>query len=225
MPALPPVPNVVRVDIQTNVGADVAALSRIHVGYTGGAPSSADAASLASQIYVAAAATLAPYMHLSDALRGIEVTDLSSPTGGQGSHAQLTVGSLAGQPLPADVCVLGSMTIGRRYRGGKPRTYLRMGDSNTVLTAQSWTAAFLSNVEASYDAMRADIATYSAGTTVLTTLKNVSYYSGFTLVVNPITGRGRNVAKPRLVPVVDTVTDWVPEVKFGSQRRRNLRQP
>jgi len=118
VPALPSVPNAIRVDILTNVGADVAALSRIHVAYSGGPPSSADATGLAAALYTIFAATLAPYMHLSDALRGVEVTDLSSPTGGQGSHTQLTIGSLAGQPLPADVCLLASMTIGRRYRGG-----------------------------------------------------------------------------------------------------------
>jgi hypothetical protein len=209
----------------TNVGADVAALSRIHVAYSGGPPSSADATGLAAALYVVFAATLAPYMHLSDALRGVEVTDLSSPTGGQGSHTQLTIGSLAGQPLPADVCLLASMTIGRRYRGGKPRSYLRLGDSNTVLTAQSWLAAFLANVQLSLNAIRADIAVTLVVTTQLTHMVNVSYYQGFTLVVNPITGRGRNVPKPRLVPVVDQVTNWTAETKFASQRRRNLRQP
>jgi hypothetical protein len=50
---------------------------------------------------------------------------------------------------------------------------------------------------------------------------NVSYYSGFHVVTDPLTGRARNVPLVRVSPVIDTVTTIVARASFGEQRRRN----
>jgi len=225
MPALPVVPNVVRWDIFYDVGSDVKALSRLHIGYTGGAPSSADATALAVSLDSIVDAELAVYMNAANAITGCKITDLSSPSGGQGESLTTTAGSLTDEPLGAGVALLASMGIGRRYRGGKPRTYFPLGDAGVVLSPQNFDSVFITNVQASLDAIRTDIATLTAGSTSLVDLVNVSYYSGFTVVTNPGTGRARNVPTLRVTPVVDACLTWAAEQRFASQRRRNLRQP
>lgn len=225
MPALPPVPNVIKADFFYTIGSDLRALNRLFIGYTGGIPSSADVATLAGDLYTIWAAEIAHYMCDVNVFTGCEVTDLSSALGHQATHAANTNGSLTSTPLPANVAGLGSMKIGRRYRGGKPRTYLPVGDQAQVLTPQTWQSTFVSNMQASLNATITDIAATAAGTTSLTNLVNVSYYSGFTVVTNPSTGRARNVPKLRTTPLVDPVLSWTFEVTQASQRRRLLRQP
>ena len=225
MPALPSVPGVIKMDAFYTIGSDLQALNRIFIAYTGGPPSPGDAATLASDLYTIWAAEIPVYMQDANALTGVEVTDLSSPTGSQATHSHTTAGSLTGNPLPANVAGLASMKISRRYRGGKPRTYLPVGDNTSVQTAQTWTTAFVGVLQASLNAIIADIAVTAAGTTSLTHLVNVSYYSGFTVVTNPVTGRARNVPKLRTTPLIDAVTGWTFETTQASQRRRLLRQP
>jgi hypothetical protein len=225
VPALPVVPNVIRVDIEWTVGTDAAAMDRIFIAYSGGPPTSANCVTLAGLLYIIFAAELAIYTNANNALTGVRVTDLASSTGGQGEHLQTTVGSIGPDDLGANSTALASMRIGRRYRGGKPRSYFPLGGASVMQTPQTWTSAFQVNVQAALNAIIADIAVTTAGTTVLTHLVNVSYYHGFTVVTNPITGRARNVPTLRPAPIVDPVLSWVMELKLASQRRRLLRQP
>ncbi len=52
---------------------------------------------------------------------------------------------------------------------------------------------------------------------------NVSYYEGFKVVTDPLTGRSRNVSQLRPEgPAVDRITSFSINPKLGSQRRRNL---
>jgi hypothetical protein len=199
-------------------------LTRVHIAYTGTAPNDATCATLAQALWVIFGAEFCTYAGSDVSLTSVTLTDLTSPTSGQGDHIATTVGVLAGTMIGADVCMLASMRIARRYRGGKPRSYLPLGTTNVLQTAQTWAATFVSNVQLALDATRADIAVTVASGTTLTTLVNVSYYQGFTVVTNPVTGRARNVPKLRVGgPVVDVVTNWVAESRLASQRRRNLR--
>jgi hypothetical protein len=61
----------------------------------------------------------------------------------------------------------------------------------------------------------------TAGSTTITEHVNVSYYSGFTAVENPITHRWKNVSNPRSTPVVDNIQSWAIAGHVASQRRRN----
>ncbi len=225
MPALPAVANVIRCDVLWSVGTDNAALDRLHIAYTGGPPSSADCTTLAAALWIIFDAELIPYVNGNNSLLGVRVTDLSSSTGGQGEHLETDVGDIAPDDLGANSTALVTMGIGRRYRGGKPRTYFPLGGQSVMQTPQTWTAAFVTNVQASLDAIRTDIAVTSAGSTTLTHLVNVSYYHGFTVVTNPITGRARNVPTLRVAPLVDAAVSWTMELKLASQRRRLQRQP
>jgi hypothetical protein len=227
MPALPPAPATIRVDILYSIGSDLTALDRLFIAYTGAAPTSAQCVTLAAALYVIFAAEIAVFMGGDNALEGVRVTDLASPTGGQGEHLQHTVGAAGGGPLGANVAGLASGKIGRRYRGGKPRTYFPVGSDIDMATPQTWLASFVTNMQAALDAIRADIAVTSAGATVLTHLVNVSYYSGFTVRPDPpIPGvRAKNIPTLRGAPVIDPYISWTFEPKLASQRRRLQRQP
>ena len=225
MPALPNVPGVIRADFGWSIGSDLGALTRLHIAYSGTPPTTTSAATLANTLFTDWAAAFLVYANTSVTLTSVRVTDLASTTGGQGEHLGSTVGTRAGDKLGAAVSLLASMHIGRRYRGGKPRSYLPLGVAEDLLTEQTWTLTFLSNVQASLDSFRTNVATITAGGCSLGSLVNVSYYHGFVVETNPITGRARNVPVLRTGgPVVDNAVNWVAEQRLSSQRRRNLRQ-
>lgn len=224
MPALPNVPGVLRCDLSWTIAEDTNALTRLHISYTGTAPTDAVCATLAGDLYTIFAAELLVYAHTDMTLDAVKLTDLTTPTSGQGEHLGSTAGSLAGSTLGAATCFLASQKIARRYRGGKPRSYLPLGVSEQLLDAQQWTSAFVTNVQAALDAVVSDIGTTSASGTDLGSLVSVSYYHGFVVETNPVTGRARNIPILRTGgPVVDTVTAYVAEQRLSSQRRRNLR--
>jgi len=224
MPALPDVPGVLKVIFGVTLGEDVNAINRLHVSYTGTAPTDAVCVALATELYNIYAAEFCVYMRSSDSLDYCEVTDLTSPTSGQGLYTHSTSGSLAGAILAANVAFVASLRIARRYRGGKPRTYLMVLDPSYMQDAQTWTDVAVGDIQASLDAFRADVLGFTSSGTVLQQLVNVSYYEGFVNATNPITGRVRAIPKLRAGgPQVDPATGWVAEKRIGSQRRRSLR--
>lgn len=223
MPALPAVPNVARVEIQFNDEGDALIQSRLYWRYSGGPPSGADATSLANQIYAGAAAEFAPLLETTKTLIGVRFTDLSSASGADATHAANTPGTRSGNRLPASTCTLAVHIIGRRYRGGKPRTYWPFGTDSDLATAQAWTTGFSSALGGAWLGFFTAMNGYTAGSTALTAEVAVSYYHGFTVVTNPITGRAKNVSTLRAAPVVDTVTTTLWPTKLASQRRRIVR--
>lgn len=223
MPALPPVPAVIRADVLYELGSDIDALTRLHIGYSGTPPIDATCVALAGLLNIIFGAEFGTYMTPGNKILGVRVTDLSSPTGGQGESLSTTNGSYSSGVVPAGVSLLANMTIQRRYRGGKPRSYLPLGGSVGLTSQSLWDPTFLANVQAALNACIADIAVTATGGCALGTLVNVSYYEGFVNAQNPVTLRWRAIPKLRVGgPVVDTVTSWVANAKPSSQRRRNL---
>lgn len=220
MPALAPVPNVLRADLQWTVGGDLDVATRLFFRYSGGPPNSSDCVTLAASIYTAAAAMHALWEPGTD-LTGVKVTDLSSNTSGVGEHSQVTSGSGSTASMPGSVSVLVNYLINRRYRGGKPRSYLPFGSEIDIATRQTWTAAFVTSVNSALSTFFSAVIGTTGGSTDITSHVNVSYYEGFLVETNPVTGRTKNVAKPRPVPVVDDILSWQTSSRPGSQRRRN----
>jgi hypothetical protein len=224
MPALPPYPNVVKVEHLFEVGGDLDALVRWHVAYTGGPPTNADCVALATSIYASLTARLVGFLNTDSDFLGVRVTDLSSSTAGSGEHLFTTTGTRGGESLPANVAVLMSMPIARRYRGGKPRSYWPFFDAGDLLTRQTWEAASVAALTASMALYISDIAIKTSGTTALGGLVSVSYYEGFTSVLNPITGRTRDVPKVRSAAIApDPILSFSISDEISSQRRRDLR--
>lgn len=225
MPALPDVPNVLRLVIHYIVGGDTQAIDRVYVGYTGSAPSDANCATIAGDVSTAFNAHLAALMFTGSELTSVVVTDLTTPSSGQGEDTTVHAGTRSGGVLPANAAVLQNSQINRRYRGGKPRTYWPFGTDTDLSSAQVWSGSAITAFEAGLNAFWTAIAAISVGGCTLGDQVNVSYYKGFTAVVNPITGRTRDVPNVRSSAVVDTIQALSVNAHVASQRRRTLIRP
>lgn len=223
MPALVDQPNVMRVRTTWELGADLNVASQMHFLWSGTTPDNASCASLATSAHASAVTNLVPLLGTESSLRSVEFTDLSTPSSGTGEHIALTTGTRSGSDIPAGSCVLMNIQIPRRYRGGKPRVYWPLGTASDMDTPTNWLSgsvtAFLAGIAQYID----DIIALTHSGTIMGSLVNISYYSGFTAVLNPITGRTRDVPTPRTVAITpDVFTGISVNERVGSQRRRNL---
>lgn len=227
MPALPPVPGVLKLSWRLTLGSDIDVYQRLHFAYTGTAPSDATCNLIAGASWLAYSNRLMGLYDTSVTLEDALVEDLTSPTSGSGQDLGPSPGTRAGEILPASTCLLVNYAIARRYRGGKPRTYFPMGIGGDLNTPQQWSTVFTAAVTAALDLFFADLLAITEGGTSVSQLVNVSYYGQlvaglpFTSVQNPITKRWRNVPNVRTAPIVDPVLGWTANVKVGTQRRRN----
>lgn len=195
---------------------------RINLAYTGTPPTATQLTTLAAVATTAWGANLKSTCSAAVTLTECDILDLNSLSGASGTSVVSIAGTRAGSGLPANCAALVNFHIARRYRGGKPRIYVPYGTINDTLNQQSWTGAFTAALLTGYNAWVAAIvaAPWAGGT--LTNQVNVSYYQGFTVVTNPITGRAKNVAKLRVgVPVQDVVQSVSVNPTYASQRRRN----
>lgn len=218
MPALPAVPNVLKASIKWTISTDVEASTGLFFEYSGSAPNNSSCAAIATTVG-AAFAEWAEYFDHDTTLTACEVTDLASASGGQGISSIGTTGTLT-NPLSGASSVLVNYALSRRYRGGRPRSYLPWGDATKVSTRQTWASSFQANVQDALVTAFASIIGSSAGGTTITQHVNVSYYSGFTVITSPTTGRARNVPTLRSSPHVDTITSFLVSTHIANQRRR-----
>lgn len=222
MPALPPVPQTLRCTYQWEISGDTAAIDRVFYTYTGGPPSAADCNTLAAGLYTNLIGALGGQFVGDVLLIGTEVVDLSTATSFSGAHSASTAGTRPGGALGASTAVLMNQHITRRYRGGKPRTYWPFFADTDLLTEQLWVAASVATLLTDLNLWNANNKALTAGTTALQNLVNVSYYHSFTAVVNPITGRTRDVPTPRAAALIDVVNSLSVNPNVASQRRRTL---
>lgn len=225
MPPLPSVPSVIK--IRHRVGLEDASIAYTtwHMTYTGTAPTDSDATTLAGDIYTHWTADCAAVLCGARIFDGIDVIDLTSPTAAEGSHSGTTTGTLIDEPVGPQVTTLTSMAIARRYRGGKPRSYWPFGSSDVLTGAGAWDATFCTNVTGALETYLGHLEGLTVGATVLANLVSVSYYQGFTAVVNPITGRTRDVPKVRTGTIpVDQILSLSTSTKVATQRRRSGRK-
>jgi len=222
MPALPSVPNVLRATLQWSDAADMNCTTTLFFEYSGGAPSDAAALALANAIEAAMSDCASQWL-VSVQLLGVQVTDLSSATGAQAEFATNIPGTLTGTALSGGTALVANYTISRRYRGGKPRSYLPWGSGAVLQTAQMWSAAFLSSSRSKLDTFFATVIGSSSGGTTITNQCNVSYYEGSTATVVGPSGsqRGKTTPTRRATPLVNAVTSRSLLGSPGSQRRRN----
>ena len=222
MPPLPPVtsPACVRVEWRTGDQATIEAGSRVYFSYTGSAPSTADLNSLATAVSTAWGAHIGTQLTSNESLHGVIVTDLSSDTGAIGEWTGTIDGTGSGDNLQASIATLINHQITRRYRGGRPRTYVRMGQEIDLEGTNEWTDDYLAAALTVWEAFVAQVLATTGIGISLSDIVNISYYKGFTPVLNPITGRTRDVPTIRDTPLVDPIVLSVVAKKLGSQRRR-----
>jgi hypothetical protein len=224
MPALAPQPNILRVRLDFAAGSDSLITTTTHWVWSGTAPTAAMCTTAATDSTTAGIAQFPAVMDIDTLFLGTTVEDLTTSTGAFGSNATSTAGVRAGAILPASAAVLVNLGIARRYRGGKPRLYFPWGTGADLADAQSWAAGAVTNFTFAFQSWLNSLhGVVIAGTTIVAPC-SISQYHGFTLVTNPITGRGRNVSTPRAVAIApDVVTTFAVNPKVGSQRRRYQR--
>jgi hypothetical protein len=220
MAILPNVSKVLRVSMIHLYGSDTDVVTRFFYRYTGTAPSPTDLNTFCAAVSAGWFADIIGMCYTTVTLVDCVAVDLSSPSGSQGAFSDPTAGTRTGTELPADASLVASYTFGRRYRGGHSRGYWPMGVAEDLDSPQDWSAAFttdaLTAVEGFFGTV--DASGWSGAGTL--SHVSVSYYLGFHVVTNPVTGRARNVPTLRSVPVVDAVTGYVARTRIGSQRRR-----
>jgi hypothetical protein len=222
VPALPPVAGVVKVRIHTAPGSDLKALSVLHFSYTGGPPTAANLNALCTGINTAWTNRLQGATGTNIVYEGSDATDLASATGASGVATASVSGTRGSGVLPAGCAVLINKTIARRYRGGKPRTYLVAGAGSDLSGPSNWTSAFVSYVNSNWPLFIGDIKAIATAGITITNEVNVSYYQGFTNVPYGSPTKYRRVPTPRGAPVVDIITGYSTNAAPASQRRRNL---
>jgi hypothetical protein len=222
MPALPDVAKVLRLDQHFTVGEDTKAKVRSFWQYLTGPPTDSELATAAAAIRVAFGTDLAGFMVSPNELSEVILTDLTSSTAAQGSDSTPVAGTITSEPVPANCCVLESMQVARRYRGGHPRNYWPFGAATDMTDEQLWGATFASNVQAGLVSYNGAITTAIDVFGGTTTPVAVSYYEGFTPFTGP-TGRVRNISTVRATPVVDPIVTIQVRRGIGSQRRRLLK--
>lgn len=221
MPPMPPAPGVLQLVIHSRDAAVAHDLiNRLHVHYSGAAPTPAQLVTMAPTLLVEWASVFCPLMHPAKHVTGIDIIDLSSTTAAQTSLTGSSIGTRTGAAVPVDACVVVSGQVARRYRGGHPRAYLPLGTVTDLDGARQWNAALATDAAAAMISFMGVAVGAGWGGAGTLTPCNVSYFAGFHNVTFP-TGRVRSVPTIRPGgPVVDTITTFVGRTNIGSQRRR-----
>jgi hypothetical protein len=221
VPALPPVPGTVKLQLHWTVGPDGNAMTVMHWGYTGSAPSASSISSWTVAINAAAALDLAPLIFSGNAYQGCTVTDIASNTGVQITAPAPTPGTRGGETLPAQCAVLLNKHIATRYRGGKPRSYVPFGQAGDLQGDENWSTTFISAVASGWANFTTALTNKTEGSTVFTSETAISYYQGY---ASPVTHPGGRVTQgsalrtggPIIYPIVSTSVNPKP----ATQRRR-----
>jgi hypothetical protein len=220
MPARVPVAGALEVAFTINDTGSIDAGSRFFLAYTGTPPSVGDLNSLSSDTSGYWSATVNAVTRETESLRKVVITDLSADDAARGTWEGDYAGTLsAGDPLPSGTAACLNHTIARRYRGGKPKTFLRCGDTSYLSGTNEWTTGAATAILTQWQAWIADILAVSDIGITLTNIINISYVDGFTAFETP-SGRYKNLPVYRTTPRIDTISDTAVAVKLGSQRRR-----
>lgn len=220
MPAPPNVEKVIRIDMKHSEQGDPSLGNRTFWTYSGSDPSIPNMNDLAGFVEGFWASYIAPLANTVTHLTEVICTDLTSPTSSRGDWTGSTVGTRSGTWLSINDVALLNFGISRRYRGGKPRIYGPWGVGADLQTVQTWTSAFIADVNAAWTSFHGSLVGQGFGSCAITGQVNVSFYSGFIAAENPVTGRYRNIPTYRAAAVVDAIDTFVCSEFVGSQRRR-----
>ena len=224
MPALVAQPGVLKAEFLFKVGEDANVMTRLYFTYTGTPPTDATCVTIANALLAGWNNAWLGHLVSSNSILGVKVTDLTTPTSGYGEYLATIPGTASADWNVAAAALLVNYAIARRYRGGKPRSYWPVMTYQDLTDAQTWVAGTLATMTTEWqtDFLDVILGSVTAGCTIVAQC-NVSYYEGFTAVQNPITGRWKNVNKPRTVAIApDVITGFTLNSKPGTQRRRQL---
>lgn len=220
MPPLPSVPSVVDLKLTFTTAGSVPASTHFYFSYSGGPPQAADLTSFAADAASEWSTQIAGQTGNNIALTEVSATDMQTNSGAVGIWTGENKGTSPDISLSSGACFNVGAKIARRYRGGKPKVFLPGVPTAYLGTGNELTPGAISDITGAVIAFVGALSAKSFPSFTTTNAVNVSFYSGFTTVVNPTTGRSRNVPKLRSTPVVDVISTWACSPKLGSQRRR-----
>lgn len=141
MAPLPPVPGVCKVALTGTL--DLIPIATVfHMGYQGPPPTGQTLEAAAQETMDQWNAYLIAHMCNTTVYQLATWTDLSSETGAVGVFEQTLTGAASGVAVPNSVQLVVSKAIARRYRGGRPRTYIPGLPSTQLVSQTTWASAF-----------------------------------------------------------------------------------
>lgn len=221
MPALPTVTKTIKVQLGFLLNPGLSG-SRFFINYTGGPPTAADLATYAEDVSGAWNSHLKTYQTTGWSLQNVVCTDLDSSTGARGEWTGDIAGTDDGGDPSAGICTVIDFVILNRYRGGKPRIYLPIGTPNWNENAQTWTDAFVTDVNTGWDNFISELEGIELSSFSANAQVNVPYYKGYNTSTPPWRGPGfKYPPKLQSSPVTPEVIQSVStRQRIGSQRRR-----
>lgn len=215
MPALPPVPGVIKmvqggfIDNERNQNwANV-----LHWQYSGTAPSSAQLNTLAAQIGTQWGVNMAATCPSPTTMTLVTLTDLTGPTAGAGESNVSHAGTRGDDSIPANAALLIHYQVNFRYRGGKPRTYLYCGGNADLEGAGKWNALFAQAVQDAWRNYLSALSTFSTGSGTLGNLVLVRYQDK---TINPVPPH--KLTSPLVL--TQAITTAIADPQMASQRGR-----
>jgi len=208
VPALPPVPNVLRCFIEGFVDNDDTYRwgNVLYFEFTGGSPTPSNLTALCNDVGTAWNSNVAELCPSPIHLTNVKLTDLTSSTSSEATASTPHAGTRGDDSIPANAAVLMSYPSGGlRYRGGHPRSYLLAGGNADLEGAAHWAETFRALAEGKWNDF---IATISA-------LSEASISMGQHVAVSYRSGNAR-----RTSPVVLTLGPAAAAAEMASQRRR-----
>lgn len=219
MPPLPPHAGLLKIVIHWGLPSGGFSTTGLHWAYTGSVPTAAAANAIAASVRTSAVTQFLPRLTTDRTLQNVTVTDLSSSSGVVGLAAASSGGARPTPGISVNDALVVDYLIGRRYRGGKPRSYYPFGADADQLGGNQWTTAFVTEMNNAVTAFTAAVVGVSSGGTILSSPLSVSYYSGFTTYTGS-GGRPKVRATLRPTPLLDPITSHAVLKRIGSQRRR-----
>lgn len=223
--ALPTVANVLEIAFHWTIDEDTKAITKLHWRQTAGTASESNLTALATAIVAGTTASLHSLVsaHVDNTL--VSCTDLGTAGLVSGTVGGARAGSRTGGAsyLPGQVCLVANYRIGRRYRGGKPRSYWPAGTMSDVADAQTWqTVQLAAGTHTLYTDLRATLDAVGAATGGGITLGaqcSISYFSGGHWIAGT-SGKPKWIPTLRGTPVVDDILSMSLRRKLGTQKRR-----
>lgn len=220
MPALPPVPKVLRIRFIGKDAADNEVGTHLNVEYGGGAPTVAQLNSFGGSVISAWNSGLQALVDTGFTATSVQTQDLSSPTSAEGLFTTSDGGTRSGTPLPLSICFSIQYQTALRRRGGHWHGQWRAGVQADTATTQTWTSSFVTTFLGGFQTfITALLGSPWSGGGPLTHV-GVQYYGPPNRTITSSTGRVRTVSTLLATPVVYPVTGYGAFVRLGSQRRR-----
>jgi hypothetical protein len=152
------------------------------------------------------------YGDTSSTYRGADVLDINSSTSLSLFHGALTpVAGTMGFPMGAQVAILISSSVGARYRGGHPRTYLPYVGQSVMFSGDTLLTAHLTAIQGAWTTTIANMAAGSITVSGVTYTCQTQQFGA--ILGKPRTG---HVTVPRFATVGSSLVND----RVATQRRR-----